>query len=81
MIDIDSIEVVLGVNLNDNVEVKLTDYGLIILKQKYTPEEFKFLDIKDSIYKTQLWVLMSDFSSCLYVGNFNTPFSEIIFLR
>lgn len=70
-------------NINNQVEVKLTDYGLQICKdywkslnlEKYG---FKFSDLKieDNILKIELWGLMIMFGKYLYMGNTEIPFEN-----
>lgn len=74
-------------NINDNVSVKLTDYGRTILEhQHYTLYEKISGDIPkyvppteddDGWSKWQLWSLMSAFGSSIYMGS-NLPFETTI---
>ncbi|KKN10558.1 hypothetical protein LCGC14_1035460 [marine sediment metagenome] len=55
-------------NINDNVEMLLTEHGLSVLKEKgYTSYKYNF-DISSGILREQLWVVMHIFSSDMYNG-------------
>lgn len=58
-------------NLNEKVEVKLTEYGKEILVK----ENCRF-EVKDGIHIFQLWELMQIFGKYLYMGNPKVPFEE-----
>jgi len=77
-------------NINQYVKVKLTDYGMDILKkdhdelQMWMPEDarrpFEEPKLKDGWYKTQLWILMNSFGSHLSMGG-KLPFETEIHLE
>ena len=66
-------------NINDIVRVKLTDYGLGILKSRYRHLNKQsnglisydnIIGLKeDGMYETETWQLMQDFGNCMYMGN------------
>jgi len=67
-----------SINLNDNVEVILTDFGKDILKKyrekteieiklTFTPNSFLHCD-ENGKYTAQLWNLMEVFGSHMYSG-------------
>ena len=69
------------VNANEMVKVKLTEYGISILKQQHEEldafvkeqggkgmGEFKLHLDEDGYYKTQLWMLMSNFGHVMHMG-------------
>ena len=58
------------ININQLCEVKLTPYGLDILKS----HSYKYISVKNNIFKTELWDLFSIFGQYLYMGNMNIPF-------
>lgn len=60
------------VNLNDKVVVRLTDYGVSILKD-YALE---YVHSCSNVYSFQLWELCNIFGKYLYLGNNETPFED-----
>lgn len=79
-------------NVNDYVEVKLTDAGLKILEAQHnallnnlTPEgretigDFKIPETNEEGYtRFQFWQLMQAFGNYMYMGNTNIPFETNI---
>lgn len=73
-------------NINDIVRVKLTDYGLGILKSRYRHLNKQsnglisydnIIGLKeDGMYETEMWQLMQDFGNCMYMGNIEIPFEN-----
>lgn len=73
-------------NLNDNVKVKLTSFGLEILSMRYKERNGNSTDFVPTIDENgyteyQLWELMNIFGEYYYVGAAELPFelNEIIF--
>lgn len=76
-------------NINDYVKVKLTNYGIEILKQQHDELKNKFggdigeFDLKldsEGYYETQLWSLMSDLGQYCIMGR-ELPFETNIILK
>lgn len=72
-------------NLNDYVNIKLTETGIAILKEehdKYLKEyagEFKYPEIDENGYtQMQMWEVMQIFGKYMYNGNPNLPFEPNI---
>lgn len=73
-------------NINDIVRVKLTDYGLEILKSRYRHLSDQsnglisydnIIGLKeDRVYETEMWQLMQEFGQCMYMGNIEIPFEN-----
>ena len=68
-------------NLNDQVEVKLTDYGLKIYNDYWEGLDLKKYglevpELNNNILKTELWDLMHIFSKYIYMGNTEVPFEN-----
>ncbi len=56
------------ININDNVEIFLTNHGISVLKKK-DPTSYKYnFDISRGILREQLWVVMNAFGSEMYNG-------------
>ena len=77
-------------NINYQVKVKLTPYGVSCLYENYQkekeiwdklrPNQFTVKLDDDGYYRTQLWTLMQELGK--YVTMTKTPFeTEIIFLK
>lgn len=75
-----------NVNLNDKVKVKLTNYGVSILKEQHDDlnsfikgtggkglGDFQLSLNEDGYYETQLWMLMSKFGHVMEMTN-ESPF-------
>ena len=72
-------------NINDEVYVKLTDYGKAVHKaswNKYmgmTNFQYKEPDVDACGFsKFPLWELMNIFGPCMYMGNTKIPFKNNI---
>ena len=81
------------VNVNSKVKVKLTNYGISILKKQHDDlnrsikesgakglGEFELFLDKDGYYCTSLWLLMNKFGHAMYMGNDN-PFDMNIIIE
>lgn len=55
------------ININDNCKVKLTNYGISLLKKDPVNYEYNF-DKENKILNTQVWVLMNIFGDYFYNG-------------
>ncbi|WP_053983410.1 hypothetical protein [Niameybacter massiliensis] len=65
------------VNMNDEVKVKLTEFGREVLNFRHKEIGLKGVSIKedeDGYYTTQLHDLMYTFGKYMYMGNNNIPF-------
>lgn len=65
------------VNMNDEVKVKLTDFGREVLNFRFKELGIKGVVIredKEGYYTTQLHDLMYTFGKYMYMGNSNIPF-------
>jgi len=68
------------VNINNYVKVKLTNYGLNILKSKH--KEFEQLKTdKEGYTEFQLWELMNIFGAYMYLSSVNLPFEHDIEIK
>ena len=81
------------VNLNQEVKVKLTEYGISILKEQHD-ELNKWIEIRGGkslgefelrldeygYYSTQIWMLMNKFGHAIRMGNKN-PFNLEIIIK
>lgn len=75
-------------NINNHVKVKLTPFGIHILKKQHDDlsqwmnnlGEFELQLTEDGYYKTQLWCLMETFGPHIHIGT-NTPFETEIILE
>jgi len=78
-------------NVNDKVRVKLTVYGIKILKMRHdkltsdntnlknTLGEFKLPEVDSEGYTSfQLWELMNIFGPYMYLGSVESPFDTTI---
>ena len=77
---------ILKISINDEVKVKLTDFGIQILKERHDQLnkkikesggkgiEFVLRIDKDGYYKTQLYNLMNTFGEYMTVGSEGLPF-------
>lgn len=66
---------VVNINFNSYAEVKLTDFGLKVLKDTpFTEALQKQATENDGVIKDQLWSIMSIFGEYLIMGN-PEPFS------
>lgn len=81
------------VNLNEEVKVKLTEYGMSILKEehdllnKFIEQrggkgfgEFELRLDEDGYYSTQIWMLMSKFGHAMRMGIKN-PFNLDVIIK
>lgn len=66
-------------NINENVKVKLTPFGILLYKHKFDCEPN--LD-ENGYYKAQLWNIMSIFGEYMMLGRFGDelPFATDIFV-
>jgi|AntDeeMinimDraft_6_1070357.scaffolds.fasta_scaffold20218_2 hypothetical protein len=60
------------INMNQIIEVKLTDYGKEIMKKK-APILYHH-STKNDHFVTELWQLFQTFGECMYNGNPEVPF-------
>jgi len=60
------------INMNQIIEVKLTDYGKEIMKEK-APILYHH-STKNDHFVTELWQLFQTFGECMYNGNPEVPF-------
>lgn len=81
-------------SINGYVKVKLTDYGIEILKRRHEElneyivsrgneplESFELVLDEEGYYKTQLWSLMDKFGHTTSIGS-DMPFeTQVIFLN
>jgi len=70
-------------NMNVDVEVKLTTYGMEVWEDYYknlglTPKNYKFHFKKNTknILKGPLWEIMHIFGKCMYMGTPELPFED-----
>jgi len=65
-------------NINAWCQVKLTNYGISIVKETcpHTLESKLRYNKKTKIYKDELWDLMRTFGQCMWMGNRDTPFEN-----
>lgn len=81
------------VNLNQEVKVKLTEYGTLILKEQHDElnewiklrggnalGEFELRLDEDGYYSTQIWMLMSKFGHAMRMGSKN-PFNLEVIIK
>lgn len=81
------------VNINQEVKVKLTEYGISILKEQHDElnkwietrggkglGEFELRLDEDGYYSTQIWMLMNQFGHVIRMGNKN-PFNLEIIIK
>ena len=81
------------VNLNQVVKVKLTEYGVSVLKEQHDElnawiklrggkslGEFELRLDEDGYYSTQIWMLMSKFGHAMRMGNEN-PFNLEVIIK
>lgn len=69
------------INMNNNVRVKLTTYGLKVFKAHYKYygldwTDYKFYFTQSKQLQVPLWELMKIFGNCLYMGNLEIPFQK-----
>lgn len=75
------------VNANENVKVKLTDFGISVLKERHDElnnfmkqqggkglEKFELRLDEEGFYRTQLWSLMNEFGHVMSMG-YEVPFN------
>ena len=71
-----------SLNINSNVRIKLTPYGIEKIKKQYGKlyfeESIQPSADKDGFYAIQLWRLMNTFGEDMYMGNTNFPFDSNI---
>ena len=77
-------------NINNNVKVKLTDFGRKILQDQHDelynriqikkPEFNPPKEDKDGWSNWQLWVLMERFGEYIHIGVSNAPFETTIII-
>lgn len=81
------------VNANESVKVKLTEFGVQILRERHQElhkaikernneglEPFKLITDEEGYYVTQLWILMSIFGHVMSMG-YELPFSLDIVIK
>lgn len=78
------------INLNDKVKVKLTDYGIMLLKKRHDELNKKIKDSggkgntfelildENGYYETQLWILMNTFGDNCGINPKGMPFETDI---
>jgi len=66
------------IGINAWCQVKLTNYGLDIVKEKcpHTLESKLRYNKKTKIYNDELWHLMRTFGECMWMGNKDIPFEN-----
>lgn len=70
-------------NINDIAEVKLTEYGLVVLNRHYLSSGVKPAGLNENVLEVPVWYLMFLFGNHLFMGATDIVFenNEIEIIR